>query len=143
MLSLSARFPTFLKMRKFLLDMKKDFLIMSNFYLIEILSEPNSLTMATSKKNTQNEQLWLILSIFFLITRIRNLQCKPLPICLSIDKPQFPIISRKIRKQVRSHAITISLSKFLTKYYRVLLQGVVIWEIHALWNLAEVKIFYT
>ena len=35
---------SFLKMRKFLLDMRKDFLIMSNFYLVEILSEPNSLT---------------------------------------------------------------------------------------------------
>ena len=32
----------FLKMRIFLLDMRKDFLIMSNFYLPEILSEPNS-----------------------------------------------------------------------------------------------------
>ena len=45
-------------MRKFLLDVKKDFLIMSNFYLVEILSEPNSLTIVTSKKNTQNEQLY-------------------------------------------------------------------------------------
>ena len=34
----------FLKMRKFWLDMRKDFLIMSNFYLVEILSEPDSLT---------------------------------------------------------------------------------------------------
>ena len=40
----------FLKMRKFLLDIRKDFLIVSNFYLVEILSEPNSLTMVTSKK---------------------------------------------------------------------------------------------
>ena len=40
----------FLKMRKLLLDMRKDFLIMSNFYLVEILSEPNSLTIVTSKK---------------------------------------------------------------------------------------------
>ena len=47
----------FLKMKKFLLNMSKDFLIMSNFYLAEILSEPNSLTIVTSKKNTQNEQL--------------------------------------------------------------------------------------
>ena len=40
-------------MRKFLLDMRKDFLIMSNFYLVEILGEPNSLTIltiVTSKK---------------------------------------------------------------------------------------------
>ena len=40
----------FLKMRKLLLDIRKDFLIMSNFYLVEILSEPNSLTIVTSKK---------------------------------------------------------------------------------------------
>ena len=39
----------FLKMRKLLLDMRKDFLKMSNFYLVEILSEPN-LTIMTSKK---------------------------------------------------------------------------------------------
>ena len=53
-------------MRKFLLDMRKDFLIMINFYLVEIFSEPNSLTIVKSKKKkkTQNEQL-LILSIFF------------------------------------------------------------------------------
>ena len=42
----------FLKMRKLLLDMRKDFLIMSNFYLVEILGEPN-----------------------FLKTRIKDLQC--------------------------------------------------------------------
>ena len=41
---------TFLKMRTFLLDMRKDFLIMSNFYLVKILSEPNSLTIVASKK---------------------------------------------------------------------------------------------
>ena len=40
----------FLKMRKLLLDIRKDFLIMSNFYLVEILSEPNSVTIVTSKK---------------------------------------------------------------------------------------------
>ena len=50
MFSLSARFPTFLKIRKFLLDIRKDFLIMRNFYLVEILSEPNSLTIVTGKK---------------------------------------------------------------------------------------------
>ena len=50
MFSLSASFPIFLKMRKFLLDMREDFLIMSNFHLVEILSEPNSLTVMTSKK---------------------------------------------------------------------------------------------
>ena len=55
----------FLKMRKPLLDMRKDFLIMSNFYLVEILSEPNSLTIVTSKKNTQNEQLCAHFVYFF------------------------------------------------------------------------------
>ena len=50
-------FHPFLKMRTFLLDMRKDFLTMSNFYLVEILGEPNSLTIVTSKTNTQNEQL--------------------------------------------------------------------------------------
>ena len=69
----------FLKMRKFLLDMKKGFLMMSNFYLVEILSEPNSLTTATSKKNTQNEQLCAHFEYFFLKMRIRNLQCNLTP----------------------------------------------------------------
>ena len=55
----------FLKMRKFLLDMRKDFLIMSNFYLVEILSEPNSLTIVTSKKILKMSIYVLILSIFF------------------------------------------------------------------------------
>ena len=64
---------SFLKMRKFLLDMRKDFLTMSNFYLVEILSEPNSLTIVTSKKILIMSNYVLILSIFFLITRIRNL----------------------------------------------------------------------
>ena len=66
----------FLKMRKFLLDMRKDFLIMSNFYLVEILSEPNSLTIVTSKKIFKVSNYMLIFSIFFLITRITNLQCR-------------------------------------------------------------------
>ena len=60
-------------MRKFLLDMRKDFLIMSNFYLVEILSEPNSLTIVTSKKILKMSNYVLILS-FFLKMRIRNLQ---------------------------------------------------------------------
>ena len=72
---LSARFQPFLKMRKFLLDMRKDFFIMSNFCLVEILSEPNSLTIVTSKKILIMSNYVLILSIFFLITRIRNSQC--------------------------------------------------------------------
>ena len=65
----------FLKMRKFFLDMRKDFLIMSNFYLVEILSEPNSLTIVTSKKILKMSNYVLILSIFVFIMRIRNLQC--------------------------------------------------------------------
>ena len=66
----------FLKMRKFFLDMRKDFLIMSNFYLVEILCEPNSLTIATIKQYSK----WAIMCLFwvflFLIMRIRNLQCR-------------------------------------------------------------------
>ena len=65
----------FLKMRKLLLDMRKDFLIMSNFYLVEILSEPSSLTIVTSKKILKMSNYVFVLSIFFLIMRIRNLQC--------------------------------------------------------------------
>ena len=52
-------------MRKFLLDMRKDFLIMSNFYLVEILGEQNSLTIVTSKKILKMSNYDLILSIFF------------------------------------------------------------------------------
>ena len=63
----------FLKMRRYLLDMRKHFLKMSNFYLVEIFSEPNSLTIGTSKKILIMSNYVLILSIFFLITRIRNL----------------------------------------------------------------------
>ena len=55
----------FLKMREFPLDMRKNFLIMSNFYLAEILSEPNSLTIVTSKKLLKMSNYVLILSIFF------------------------------------------------------------------------------
>ena len=65
----------FLKLRKFRLYMRKDFLIMNNFYLVEILSKPNSLTIVTSKKIIKMSNYMLILSIFFLITRIRNFQC--------------------------------------------------------------------
>ena len=61
-------------MRKFLLDMRKDFLIMSNFYLVEILGEPNSLTIVTSKKILKMSNYVLILSIFLLKMRIRNWQ---------------------------------------------------------------------
>ena len=52
-------------MRKFLLDVRKDFLIVSNFYLVEILGEPNNLTIVTCKKNTQNEQLCTHFEYFF------------------------------------------------------------------------------
>ena len=65
----------FLKMRKFLLDMRKDFLIMSNFYLVEILSEPNSFTIVTSKKILKMSKKCAHFKYFFLIMRIRNLQC--------------------------------------------------------------------
>ena len=50
----------FLKMRNFLLDLRKGFLIMSNFYLVEILSEPNILTIVTSKKMLK----WAIMCSF-------------------------------------------------------------------------------
>ena len=73
---ISVSHQPFLKMRKFLLDMRKDFLIMSNFYLVEILGEPNSLTIVTSKKILKMSNYVLILSIFFLIMRIRNFQWK-------------------------------------------------------------------
>ena len=66
----------FLKMRKIFFDIRKDFLIMSNFYLVEILSEPNSLAIVASKKILKMINYVLILSIFFLITRIRDLECK-------------------------------------------------------------------
>ena len=63
-------------MRKILLDMRKDFLIMSNFYLVKVLGQPNSLTVVTSKKILKMSNCVLILSIFFLKMRIRNLQCR-------------------------------------------------------------------
>ena len=68
-------------MRKFLLDMRKDFLIMSNFYLVEILGEPNSLTIVISKKILKMSNYVLILSISFLKMRIRNLQCNTTSNC--------------------------------------------------------------
>ena len=58
-------FLPFLKMRKFLFDMRKDFLMMSNFYLIEILSKPNSLTIVTSNIILKMSNYVLFLSIFF------------------------------------------------------------------------------
>ena len=54
----------FLRMRKFLFDMRKDFLIMSNFYVVEILSEPNSLTIVARKKILKMSNYVPILSIF-------------------------------------------------------------------------------
>ena len=66
-------------MIKFLLDMRKDFLIMSNFYLVEILSEPNSLTIVASNKILKMSNYVLILSFFshnenqeFAVIRITN-----------------------------------------------------------------------
>ena len=55
----------FLKMTKFLLDMRKDFHIISNFYLVEIVSEPNSLSTLASKKILKISNYLLILGIFF------------------------------------------------------------------------------
>ena len=53
---------------------------MSNFYLvIEILSEQNSLAIVASKKILKTSNYELILSIFFLIMRIKNLQCIKTP----------------------------------------------------------------
>ena len=45
--------------------MRKDFLIMRNFYLVEILGEPNSLTIVASKKILKMSSYVLILSFFF------------------------------------------------------------------------------
>ena len=61
-------------MRKLLLDMRKDFLKMSNFCLAEIPSETNSLTIVTSKKILKMSNYELIFSILFLIMRTWNLQ---------------------------------------------------------------------
>ena len=58
-------FQLFLKMRKFLRDMRKDTLILTNFYLVEILGDPNSLTLVTSKKILKMRNYVFILSIFF------------------------------------------------------------------------------
>ena len=52
-------------MKTFLLDMRKVFVIMSKFYLVEILSEPNSLTIVTSNKILKMSNYVLILFIFF------------------------------------------------------------------------------
>ena len=57
-------FQLFLKMRKFLRDMRKDTLILSNFYLVEILADPNSVTLVTSKKILKMRNYVFILSIF-------------------------------------------------------------------------------
>ena len=73
----ASTFPNpFSKWQKFFLDMRKDFPIMSDFLLVEILSEPNGLTIVTSKKILKMSHHMFIVSIFFLITRIRNSQCK-------------------------------------------------------------------
>ena len=67
MFSLQHVSQPFLKMRTFLLDMRKDFLIISSFYLVEILSQPNGLTIVTSKKILKMSNDVLILSIFFFL----------------------------------------------------------------------------
>ena len=53
----------FLKIRKVLLDMRKGFLIMSNFYLVEIRKESNN--YSEKLKNIQNEQLYDHFEYFF------------------------------------------------------------------------------
>ena len=55
----------FLKMRKFLLDIRKDFRIVSKFYLVEIFSKPNSLAIVASKKILKMSNYVLNLSFFF------------------------------------------------------------------------------
>ena len=57
-------FSTLYQNEKCLLDMRKYFLIMSNFYVDKVLSEPNSLTIVTSKKILKMSNYLLILSIF-------------------------------------------------------------------------------
>ena len=70
-------------MGKFLLDIRKYFLIMSNFYLVEILSEPSSLTIETSKKYSKWAIMCSFWVFFFFIMRIRNSHCKVLQECSS------------------------------------------------------------
>ena len=65
MFSLSARFPALSQNEKIFAWYENEFLIMSNFYLVEILSEPNSLTIVTSKKILKMSDCVLILSIFY------------------------------------------------------------------------------
>ena len=61
-----STFPNpFSKWEFFCLIWEKDFPIMSNFYLAEILNEPTSLTIETSKKILKMSSYMLILSIFF------------------------------------------------------------------------------
>ena len=114
-------------MRKFLLDIRKDFLILSNFHLVEILSEPNSLTIVASKKNTQNEQLCAHFEYFFLITRIRNFQCdiskkiqSVVKILLSLD---FNVLLKKILIFSESFIIWGSRSHIFGSKYAIVYNG--------------------
>ena len=71
---------------QFLLDLKKDFHIISNFYLDDILSEPNSFTIVTSNKILKMCNYVLILSIFFSwresgICSVRTLYAKENNLC--------------------------------------------------------------
>ena len=52
--------------------LSQPFLMISNFYLAEVLRKLYSLTIVTSKKILKMSNYVLILSIFFLITRTRN-----------------------------------------------------------------------
>ena len=65
----------FHKMRKFLLDMGKDFLIMKNFYLVEMKTDLQ-FYYCDKEKNTQDEQLCAHFAFFFFLIRIRDLQCR-------------------------------------------------------------------
>ena len=106
-------FPTFLKMRKFLLDTRKDFLIMSNFYLVEILSEPSNLTIVTSKKILKMSNYVLILITFFLKMRIRNLQCTYL---ISTKSLQIASRGRSSRSQMFFQGLKVC--NFIEKSHR-------------------------
>ena len=63
--SLLAYSPTLSLNEKIFAWYEKEFLIMSKFYLNEILSEPNSFTIVVSKKVLKMSNYVLILSIFF------------------------------------------------------------------------------
>ena len=114
-------------MRKFLLDMRKYFFMMSNFYLIEVLGEPNSFTIVTSKEVLKMSNYVLILSIFFLKMRIRNLQCiiinremkfKTYGIfkCFNLRVFTVPKICSNISNRTKTHHQVEGLASFWNNY---------------------------